>query len=538
MSLPLHPALLLFETDGGGVITPLILLPLFAALILWVFRYRRLTRLRETMAQIYSLSEQIHAAGSATQIQQRLARSLPNILHVRGARLWQEAQSGNGLEPAVGTSAQAPPGAVACFRMGQAVEETSPRRRIFIPMQVAGRTTGVLEMLPSRRWLGASTEEKAGLRHLANQAAIALQVIDQGALREQVIRSERMGAVGQLISGVAAELNQPMLRLADGLQTLRSEPTTLTRDNLDQLLRDASQVSATISRLISFGRSGVGPPMPIDLNKMVKDLCDFRAQTWRLQGMDLRLNLHTDALTVVAAAGQLEQAILSVMIHAEQTIVKQPRRVLTITTKRESSAAIIDLSFPGLAPAAQPDRERDSLPGGLAFAAEILRSQSGAFQAFALSGESHYQMVLPVSTQTGAPRRIAELPAIAGAMTFLVLEPDSTSRRMCLEALAAFDQRGVFVPSADDALVLAGRMRFDGILSSITPPDCSWEELFERIRRLVPAFVLLHDGVPPAVPPHIDPAALLHLRRPVQATALGEVLSAIESRHISEFQAD
>lgn len=538
MNLPLHPALLLFQSGGDRGVSLLVVLPLFAALILWVFRYRRLTRLRETMAQIYALSEQIHAAGAAAQIQQRLSRALPHILHVRAARLWQEAQSGNGLEPAAGAAAEPPPGALACFRSGEAVEESTPRRRVFLPMQVGGRTTGVLEMLPSRRWLGASSEEQAGLRHLANQAAIALQVIDQGALREQVIRSERLGAVGQLISGVAAELNQPILRLADGLQLLRTDSAAVDRESLDQLQRDASDVSSTIARLISFGRSGVGPPQPIDLNPLLKGLCDFRAQAWRLQGIELIPRLQPGPLIVVAAAGQLEQAILSVIIHAEQSIVKQAKRTLTISTRREGAAALVDLGFSGAAPAAQAGRDRDSLAGGLAFAAEILRAQSGTFQVFTLSGETHYQLVLPVSTQAGAPRRIAELPAIAGSMSFLILESDANARRLCLETLSSFDQRGVAVSTADEALALAGRIRFDGILCTATPPDCAWAEVHERIRRLAPCFILLHDGVPPTPPPYIDPATLLHLRRPIQAPALGEILAAIESRHISEFQAD
>ena len=54
-------------------------------------------------------------------------------------------------------------------------------------------------------------DEQADVQHLANQAAAALRLQERQAIREQLFYSEKLAATGRLISGVASELNAPMM---------------------------------------------------------------------------------------------------------------------------------------------------------------------------------------------------------------------------------------------------------------------------------------------------------------------------------------
>ena len=197
--------------------------------------------LRKQMRLFHSLGEQVISATSSTEILRRLMLSLPALSDATGVGLYihnrstktldgvhsnntavesidPEAPSGSMASAIAGVFPQPCPAcdsrrsAQPVFPEGRTV--TAPRSVLLVPMFAQSELMGVLEIHHSRRFHYFSQGEQAAMQHLANQIATALKLQEQHSMREQLFRSEKLAAAGQLISDVANELRSPLQSIA------------------------------------------------------------------------------------------------------------------------------------------------------------------------------------------------------------------------------------------------------------------------------------------------------------------------------------
>ena len=81
---------------------------------------------------------------------------------------------------------------------------------MFVPMFAQNELLGVMQVHRSESVRYFSSEEQAAAQHLANQLAASLKLQEQRSMREQLFKSEKLAATGQLISEVANELKEPV----------------------------------------------------------------------------------------------------------------------------------------------------------------------------------------------------------------------------------------------------------------------------------------------------------------------------------------
>jgi hypothetical protein len=505
-----------------GENTPLLtaVLSMAAASLVWWWRERRLARLRERVAAIHALSEEILSRRSAAAMQDLLAAELPAALEGVAPRLWLADRAAGLLEPAGGRGAAAPLKSggplVECLKSGAPQrEEDGGGLRLLLPMRVEGETTGVLELRwPERRRIPA--DEEAALAHLGNQAAIALRLIDQSVLREQLLRSERLGAVGQLISGAAAELQEPVEEAARIAARLRqSDPANSDYRALGEWTEAAAQA---LDRLMAFGRPGEMRARPADLCELIRKLAGFRERTWRLRQVEARLDLPPGPLMVMGSYGQLEQALLSVILRAEELMPEEGLRRLDIAAQAEEGRAQAVIRF-------RCPQEPENW--GLGVAQGIAGNHGGSLSA-ALEGEwARCCLELPLLE---APAGGEEGGSEGRMLTLLLLAGEDGERRHLMELLAARGHRVAPAASADEALDLCGRFRFDALLAAAPAGDQSWTGLQERAAKLGLTFVLLPASEDPGVHPLVASGAALMLRRPPEPAELARVLAEIARR--------
>src|SRR5262249_20309423 len=77
-----------------------------------------------------------------------------------------------------------------------------PKSLLFVPMLAQGEVVGVFELDQDDRAREFTPDEQALAQHLGNQIGVALRLLDQRSVQEQLFRSEKLAAVGRLISGV------------------------------------------------------------------------------------------------------------------------------------------------------------------------------------------------------------------------------------------------------------------------------------------------------------------------------------------------
>ena len=124
---------------------------------------------------------------------------------------------------------------------------------MFLPLLSQNDVLGVLEVGNARRLGYFSLEEQAAAQHLANQVAASLKLQEQQTIREQLFRSEKLAATGQLISGVASELRAPLdsiLQLSTSLAAYGRNP--IPERELRMLAGESQRASEIVARLVSF----------------------------------------------------------------------------------------------------------------------------------------------------------------------------------------------------------------------------------------------------------------------------------------------
>jgi signal transduction histidine kinase len=229
------------------------------------------------------------------------------------------------------------------------------------------------------------------------RTSIASQVDDERRMRQeveslqqQVIRQERLAAIGVLVSGVAHELNNPLqaiLGFAELLQMQKGMPEHAAKD-LALIQKESARASAIIRNLSRFGRQ-ILEPSPVRLRDVVASVMELRHRKLEESNIKVSVDDKSTAL-VMAIFTELQQVLLNFAINAEQAIVhaNPTRREIAIRTGDRDGWAWVELedSGPGV-PAeheaklfqpfytTKPVGEGTGL--GLSVSYEIIRSHNG-----------------------------------------------------------------------------------------------------------------------------------------------------------------
>jgi signal transduction histidine kinase len=254
--------------------------------------------------------------------------------------------------------------------------------------------------------------------------SIASQVDDERRMREelqslqqQVIRQERLAAIGVLVSGVAHELNNPLqaiLGFAELLQMQKDMPEQ-ARADLTLIQKESARASAIIRNLSKFGRQ-MSEPSPVRLRDVVASVLELRQR--KLEELNIEVDVDDNSQAVVMAIfTELQQVVLNFAINAEQSILHaEParRQVIVRTGDREGWAWIeVEDSGPGVSAehevklfqpfyTTKPVGEGTGL--GLSVSYDIIRSHNGRISyRRAPSGGAIFFFELPIVPEDQLP---------------------------------------------------------------------------------------------------------------------------------------
>jgi two-component system NtrC family sensor kinase len=171
-------------------------------------------------------------------------------------------------------------------------------------------------------------------------------VTDAASLQSKLMHTEKMAAVGQLVSGVAHEVNNPLtaiLGFADLLVQSREVPESARKD-LRVILQEAQRTKQIVQNLLSFARQVPPQRKPIQLNPILKRTMELRSYDLQSRGVSLSQELRDDLPLVNGDAHQLQQVFLNILNNAYDA-VKDCGRAGRIEISTASKDGVVEVSF-------------------------------------------------------------------------------------------------------------------------------------------------------------------------------------------------
>jgi len=172
---------------------------------------------------------------------------------------------------------------------------------------------------------------------------------DDLRVREQLVRAERMSAIGELVSGVANEINNPLQSVLGTTEVLLGTvPESSIRRDLDRVHREAARAARIIRNLLIFVRKAPRERVLIDLNETVHATVALCAYELRTASLDVREEYAALLPLVLADRGEIQQAVLNLLVNAQQSVAQAGRGgVLTVRTFLGGHDAVIEVADDG-----------------------------------------------------------------------------------------------------------------------------------------------------------------------------------------------
>ena len=192
---------------------------------------------------------------------------------------------------------------------------------------------------------------KALVRDVSERKKVDDQAKD---LYYQALQAEKLASLGQTVSGVAHELNNPLATILSWAERLSGRPLDdPTKRGLEVILREAERAARIVRNLLTFARKRHTTRTMVDMNQVVRETLAMRAYEQRVTNIRVIDALAAGLPPVFADAHQLQQVLLNLTINAEQAMLAaHGRGTIVIRTwhdaERESVVLEVNDDGPGV----------------------------------------------------------------------------------------------------------------------------------------------------------------------------------------------
>ncbi len=333
-------------------------------------------------------------------------------------------------------------------------------------------------------------------------------------LRDRAEEQGRFAAAGELLSGVAHEVNNPLMAIASHAE-LRLADANLPaeqRNEMQSILRQAQRAAKLLRGLLRFVRAGEKRSTTVNLNDVVRSAIDLVSYRFSIDEISIEGRLDPELPTVVGDANRLEQVIVNLLSNALDALrsVNPPRRLIVDSFTDDTGGRVcvtVTDNGPGVAPEIAPRLFRPfaSTKGvrgtglGLYISRQLVREAQGELDLVKhVQSGARFLVWLPSARQP-VPRAPAATPqatplpppAPAGTLSgirVLLVDDEELIRRPMARFLT---KRGAEIKEAADGLAALERLAegFEPqvILADLRMPRMDGAEFYQHLQAQRPA---------------------------------------------------
>ncbi len=314
-----------------------------------------------------------------------------------------------------------------------------------------------------------------------------------------LLQSEKMALMGQVVAGIAHELNNPLTIVIGNVQLLMMRE--MNEKNLHSLTRvkdGAERASRIVKNLLTFARQAKPERKPADINAVLKKMIELRAYELKVSNIEVSTELAPDLPETMADTHQLQQVFLNLIVNAEHAMIAaHGKGLLRMSTRAEDGRILVFFSDDG------PGIPRENLRRvfepffttkavgkgtglGLSISQAIIGEHGGRIDVESTAGRgATFIIELPIQRWIPEPVREpskARTPAV-GRKQILVVEDELQIRQLLEDVLQSQGHHVETAGNGRTALDMIDERKYDLIISDVKMPEISGPELYAALKR-------------------------------------------------------
>ena len=383
---------------------------------------------------------------------------------------------------------------------------------------------------------------------------ILREVTRERSLQEQLIQAEKLSTVGQLVSGVAHELNNPLAGVIGYSQLLlTSDCDPEIQVDLQKISREAERARRIVQNLLTFARRHKPEKTLVDINGIIEDTIEIRAYEMKVNNIDVVLDLSADLPRTMADFHQLQQVFLNLVNNAIDAMCAGTKGgTLTVRTTREGERirVLISDTGPGI-PKGEIRKVFDPFfttkevgkgTGlGLSIAYGIVQEHGGNLTVESREGATfavHLPVIDEEAKKEAPPLDEGRRRARRLRRRILVADDEETIADLISNLLSKEGHKVDRALSGREAMNLLSKGKYDLVVSDVRMPGLGGVELYELLARQggtmkKRVIFITGDTSNPDTQKFLSETGVIHISKPFTLeelkTVVHQVLDAIPS---------
>lgn len=240
-------------------------------------------------------------------------------------------------------------------------ERTRPDGQIFsvTTFPISGGPNGGASVVQVAKNVTAETRRARQLEELSEELRLAnarsMESLERlKSTQAQLLQAEKLSAIGQLVAGVAHELNNPLTSVIGYAQLLEEEvrdcdrpgilrPLPELAEDLRRIADESERAARIVRNLLAFARRHTASRAPQDVVDLFGRVLALRAYEHRLNDIEVVTDFDPTLASVVGDGSQLQQALLNILLNAEHAMRGRPLKRLRAGARYDDAAAAVEL---------------------------------------------------------------------------------------------------------------------------------------------------------------------------------------------------
>lgn len=326
-------------------------------------------------------------------------------------------------------------------------------------------------------------------------------ITEQKRLEQQLLQTEKLSAIGTMISGVAHELNNPLTSIIGIAQLLqkRDIPEDV-RVKLDVLIKESVRSSKIVGGLLAFAREHKPERKQVNINDILLESLKLREYDLKVSDIDVQTAFSDDLPETYADPYQLQQVLINLINNARDALIGRQHAALTMRTYRKDDDIIVEVedNGPGIPKELAIKifdpffTTKDVGKGtglGLSMAYGIIREHEGTISVESGPGcGAKFIVAIPIREGEEGIDIKAKTPVKVppGTQTVLVVEDEESLRDLLSDALTEAGFLTETASTGSEAINLLKKRAYHVIVSDIKMPGIGGKDLYLYVQKHYP----------------------------------------------------